>query len=98
MEKDRSLRGDLINPIFKKDFNQVPPPKDFNEFLDGLQDVAEKGKKVVNIISNVIEIKDTIEAQDILDDKEVKSFGTYAGHIIVPEKYVGKKVKVIIKK
>lgn len=97
MDKLRSLRTNQ-NPVFKKDLNQVPPPKDFNKFLDKVQDVAKEGQKVVDIISDVIEIKDTLEAIEILDDKEIKKFGTYAGHIIVPEKYVGKKAKVIIKK
>lgn len=94
MERIRSLRS----PIFKKNINQIPPPKDFNEFMDGLKEVAEKGKKIVDVISDVIEIKDTLEALEILDNKEIKSFGSYGGHIIVPSKFVGKKAKVIIKK
>lgn len=91
MEKDRSLRGT------KKEANQLPP-KDFNEFISQLKDVTEKGKKIVDVVSDIAEIKDTLEAQEILDDKEIKSFGNYGAHIIVPSKYAGKKAKVIIKK
>ncbi len=101
MAKDNSLRGKdnpFVKPIFKKDLNQIPPPKDLDEFLDRLKKVTETGVKVVDVLNDISNAKDTIEAQDVLDDKEVKPFGTYAGHIIVPEKYVGRKVKVIIKK
>ena len=93
MEKDRSLRGTK-----KQVACQNQPNVNFDKFLTDLKDATDKGKKIVEVLGNIVDIKDAIEAQEVLDDKEIKKFGTYAGHIIVPEKYIGKKAKVIIKK
>ena len=93
MEKDRSLRGTK-----KQMACQKQPDVNFDKFLTDLKDATDKGKKIVDVLSNIVDIKDTIEAQEVLDDKEIKSFGNYGAHIIIPSKYAGKKAKVIIKK
>lgn len=69
-----------------------------DDFLNNLKKITETGNKVISIIGDVVDTKDIIEAQEILDDLEIKPFGNLGGHIVVPYKYVGKKVKVIIKK
>lgn len=92
MQRSRSLRTPT-----KKDLNQIPPSKDFKEFLDGLKDVTETGIKFVDILNNLSQIQDTLESKDVLDEREVKSFGSYGAHIIVPSKFVGMKARVIIK-
>lgn len=91
MENSRYLNS-------KKSLRQSPPPIDFNQFVNGLKDISEKGKKIADVLKGFQELQDSLEAVEILDNKEIKEFGNYGAHIIVPSKYAGKKAKVIIKK
>ena len=88
MEKTRNLRN--TNPNL--------PQKSFDEFLGELKKITDTGVKVVDVINDFVNIKDTLEALDTLDNLEIKPFGNYGAHIIIPSKYLGKKVKIIIKK
>lgn len=75
-----------------------PNQENIDKLLKGLKEVTEKSKAVIDITKDMVDIKDILEADEVLDDKEIKSFGSYGAHIIVPSKYAGKQAKVIIKK
>jgi putative transposon-encoded protein len=65
---------------------------------EALKKYIELGEGLVAVYKKVKGIKENLEAEAILDDKEIKKFGSFGAHIIVPSKFIGKKTKVIIKK
>ena len=85
-------------PMKKQTKTNEADTKSLEDFLKDLRKITQTGKEVIDIVSDINNMKETLEAEEVLDDLEVKPFGDSGAHITIPTKYRGKKAKVIIKK
>ena len=76
----------------KKSYHEY---RDINQCFDGILKKAKETERKVRQFKQFIRIRNS---EAVLEDREVKAFGSFGAHVIIPKKFIGKRAIIIIGK